>query len=65
MLVKEVDDGKSRNKAPVYEVYFESYGKPNAKGEKEHTRLIRMNQKSQNPSALKADQTIILLSGFV
>jgi hypothetical protein len=65
LLVKEIDDGKKRKQAPQYEVYFEAYGKPSAKGEKEHTRLIRMKQKSASPDELKADQTIILLSGYI
>jgi hypothetical protein len=65
LLVKEVDDGKARNKTPEYKVYFETYGQKDAKGETEHTRLIRMAQKSANPPELKADKTIMVLSGYL
>lgn len=65
LLVKEIDDGKKRNKDPEYQVYFETYGKPSAKGEKEFTRLTRMSKDSANPSELKADTRVILLNGFI
>jgi hypothetical protein len=65
LLVKETDDGKARNKTPEYKVYFETYGRKSAQGESEHTRLIKMAQKSANPPELKADRTIIILSGYL
>lgn len=63
--VREIDDGKKRGMNPIYEVHFEAFSKPNAKGEKEYTRLIAVPKKEKQPSMLKADQTIILLSGFI
>jgi hypothetical protein len=65
LLVKEIDDGKARNKTPEYEIYFDAYGRKSAKGETEYTRLITVAQKSANPPELKADKTIMLLSGYL
>ncbi|KIW06730.1 uncharacterized protein PV09_02424 [Verruconis gallopava] len=65
LLVKEIDDGKARDKAPEYEVYFEPYGKKSAQGETEYTRLIRMAPGSAEPNVKQADRTIILLSGYL
>ena len=65
LLVKEIDDGKSRKQTPLYEVYFESFSKPAANGEKEYTRLIRMAQKPDDPPAHKADLKIMLLNEFI